>query len=94
MTDQRGYKRRYLVRDEDGDECATQGIPAGPPDLRDLDLEAIMKEINNSFVDQGIFTWGDVQGNPVGISLVCAVIKRHISKLLKEESSKMKRLLS
>jgi len=93
--DSNGYKRRYLVRDQDGDDSAAQGIPVGPPDLRrDLDMEAICKEINNSLADQGIFTWDEVGGNPVGLSVICSVFKRHIAGLLKETSSREKKLRS
>lgn len=90
VVDKRGYKRRYLVRDTDGDEVAAQGIPAGPPDMRELDLEAICKEINNSLAEQNIFTWEDVNGHPVGLSLIAAVVKRHVAGLLKEESARVK----
>ena len=94
FTDNRGYKRRYLVRDNDGDEVAAQGVPAGPPDMRELDLEAICKEINNALVEQNIFTWEDVNGHPVGLSLIASVIKRYVAGLLKDESARQKKLRS
>lgn len=85
IVDAMGYKRRYLVRDEDGDEDAARiGIQAGPPDMRDLDFEAIRREIHNSLVEQGLNSWNDINNSPVGLSLICAVIKRHVAGLFKE----------
>jgi predicted nuclease with TOPRIM domain len=85
IEDAKGYKRRYLVRDEDGDKDAARiGIPAGPPDINSLDLEAIKREINNSLVEQGLYSWADINKSPVGLNLICVVIKRYVAGLLKE----------
>lgn len=90
-VDSKGYKRRMMVRDHDGDEKAAQGIPAGPPDLNRLDWEAIKKEINNTLADQGIFTWNDVNNSQgVGLSLVSTIIKRHVAGLMKEDQARDK----
>lgn len=94
LNDSRGFKRRYLVRDTDGDEDAAKGIPAGPPDLRELDLEAILREINNTLADQGLFTWEEINGHPVGLQVIAGVFKRHIAGLLKEESRRQKKIRS
>ena len=89
-TDRYGWKRRYFVRDTDGDEMALHGVPAGPPDLHDLDWEAMMKEISNAFVDQGLFTWKDINNSNVGLSVINSVLKRHIRGLFYEQEKQLK----
>lgn len=91
IEDAKGYKRRYLVRDEDGDEDAARiGIPAGPPSLDDLDVEAIKKEISNALVDQGLYSWADINKSSVGLSLISAIVKRHVAGLLKQAQTQAK----
>lgn len=89
--DQRGYKRRYLVRDEDGDDDATKGIPSGPPDLTDIDFESIKKEINNALADRGLFSWNDINNSQEGLQLICTIVKRHVAGLFKEEQARAKK---
>ena len=90
-VDSKGYKRRMMIRDTDGDERAVFGIPAGPPSLDRLDWEVIKKEINNTLADQGIFTWNDVNNsNGVGLSLISTIIKRYVAGLLKEDQARAK----
>jgi hypothetical protein len=91
--DSKGYKRRMMIRDTDGDERAAFGIPAGPPSLDRLDWEVIKKEINNTLADQGIFTWNDVNNSQgVGLSLVSTIIKRHVAGLYKEDQARAKKI--
>jgi len=86
ITDGEGYMRRVIAKDTDSDaQAAKFGISDGPPDLRQLDWDAIVKEINNTLVKDGIFTWHDVQSSPNGLRGAFAVIKRHIIALYREE---------
>lgn len=89
-TDERGWKRRSLVRDTDSDEMAPKGIPAGPPDLDTVDWNAIKKEINNAMVDQGLFTWNDLQGSSVGLQVVTLPIRRALSSMFREQDKQRK----
>jgi hypothetical protein len=89
--DGKGYKRRMMIRDADGDEKAAQGIPAGPPSLDRLDWEAMKREINNALADQGIFTWNDVNNSQgVGLSLISTIVKRYVAGLYKEDQARAK----
>jgi hypothetical protein len=90
-TDEKGYKRRFLVRDQDGDENAASGIPSGPPDLHDLDWDAILKEINNTLADQSLFSWSDINSSTIGLGIISAVLKRYIAALYKEDQGRAKK---
>ena len=83
-TDEGGYKRVSLVKDDDPDEMAQNGIPKNPPDLELLDWEEIKREINNRFVDEGLLSWGDVQRSHLGVGpIILGVLKTRIVDLYK-----------
>lgn len=84
--------RRVIAKEKDTQEQAAKfGIPDGPPDLRQLDWDGIVQEMNNALVRDGIFTWHDVQSSPVGLRGVFAIIKRHIINLYREEDKLRKK---
>lgn len=86
VTDQYGWKRRYKVRDTDGDDAAARiGVPDGPPDLRELDPNELLKQINNLLADNGFFTWDQLMRSPQGLNIVCLPIKRALSALYREK---------
>jgi predicted nuclease with TOPRIM domain len=86
ITDRRGYKRRVMVRDNDSDEMLEYGVPAGPPDMDSLDWERLKREINNALVDNGLFTWDDIQKSSVGLNAANTVVKRHLSGIYHEQA--------
>lgn len=59
--DKHGYKHRSLVLDEDPDDAGPQGLPADPPNVRELDWEAIQRDLHNALVEMGAINWNDVQ---------------------------------
>jgi len=75
--DDKGYKRRSLVRDKDPDSSARFGIPQGPPSLDELDWKAIKRDLHNQLMDRGLHTYQDVtkQQNGVTGSVLAAVRK-------------------
>lgn len=87
ITDKRGYKRRVMLRDTDGDEMAEYGIPAGPPNLDGIDWEYVKRDINDTLVKHGLFTWQDVLDSSVGLNAVVNVVKRHIKGLYQEQAN-------
>lgn len=87
-TDDRGFKWRRVVRDEDTEEQGKFGIHAGPPDLRQLDIEGMLREVNNVLVGNELFTWEDVQRNPAGIQAAINIFKRHLVFLYREDDSR------
>jgi len=75
------YKRAYLVKNEDPDEKAEEGIQLNPPDLDLLEWEEVKRDLHNMLVDRGLFTWMDVQRaqNGVTASILAAMRKRLIT---------------
>lgn len=72
-TDNSGRKRRSLVRDEDPDDAALTGIRQEPPNLDNLDWDAVKVDLHNRLIEAGLLTWQDVQrfGGLPGIILGC-----------------------
>ena len=87
-TDKNGYMRRSLVKDTDDTSKARYGIPAGPPDLEQIDWDVIRREINNVLCNQGIYTWVDAQRNESGFIAAVNVLRRHLIALYRESNSK------
>ena len=79
-TDRNGYKHRSLVRDTDPDEAAPQGVLQDPPNLDELDWEAVKRDLHNGLVDAGLYSWRDVQRIQVGLrgAILSAVRKKLI----------------
>ena len=86
FSDERGFLHRAMVRDTDGDEMARSGVPAGPPDLNGIDWEAVKKDINNKLVEQGLFTWEDINRSPMGLKVVEGVIRRYLKAVYQEDA--------
>jgi hypothetical protein len=84
-TDTNGRKRRSLIKDGDAPELAKYGIPADPPDIRSLDIEAIFQEIENLQYQQGLFTWRAALDNQGGMQALLSVFKRHLLELYRNK---------
>jgi len=80
-TDRRGWKKVSLVRDTDPDTAAPQGLPAGPPDLSEVDCQEVLKEINNRLVDEGLLEIRDLSRQPNAITqaIRAAMVGRIVS---------------
>ena len=89
-TDEKGYKRRALIRDDDDDSMASFGVPAGPPSFEDFDCEVFKREVNILLVDNGLFTWQDIQKSPIGLQIVNTVAKRHLSGIFHLQAQREK----
>ena len=89
-TDEKGFVHRAIVPDHATNEMASYGVPAGPPELAQLDWDAIKKEINNALVTHGLFTWDDVQKDPNGVGIALSIFKRHLIALYREDWNKPK----
>lgn len=77
-TDRRGFLRRRMVRDGDGDEMAEFGMPTTVPDVEhDVDWEGIVREINNILVQNNV-TSRTMLHHTRSLEDVCNVVKRHV----------------
>jgi len=86
-TDRHGYRRAWLIRDDDPDETAEQyGVPLAPPDVEKLDWEEIKRDLHNALIDRGLYTWQDVQKaqNALG-GIAQSVLRRRLVLLYRQE---------
>jgi hypothetical protein len=85
-TDGSGWRRRSALPDSYSDERAAEGVPAGPPDVRRVDWEAVMRDLNNMLVDGEVWTWDDVQrrGQQVQGAILSA-LKTQLVRLYRED---------
>ena len=85
-TDNRGRKRRTLIRDTDPDSAAERGIPADPPDVLQLDWDSLPAKLHNALVDRGLYTWADVQRSRDGLTgAILDVLRVDLIHLYREE---------
>ena len=84
-TDEDGYKRVSLIRDQDPDDLAPNGISQNPPDIKGLDWNYIWMQINNLLVDRGLLTFEDICKPHSGIeNTIIVAIKPHLISAYKE----------
>lgn len=78
-TDKDGYKHLSYIKDNQSDSEAKNGLPADPPDIKQLDWEGIKRDIHNSLVDQRLINWQAVQRNQNSISgIVNKIVRKAI----------------
>jgi hypothetical protein len=83
-TDKHGYKHRSLVRDDDPDEMAEQGILQDPPNLEELDWEGIKLDLHNALVERGLYSWRNVQERRGLRGAILSAMKRRLVYLYRE----------
>ena len=86
-TDKTGFKRRSLVKDTDAEDDAQYGLPAGPPDIRQLDWSVLMREMSNALADHELWTWKDLQQSKIGVQVATNVLRRALVNLYRDEAN-------
>ncbi len=85
--DQNGYLQAWLVRDNDPDDAAEQGIPLEPPAMDGIDWGEVQRDIHNALVRRGVFGEHDLSSAQSKVlPVVSRVIKRHVVLLYKQEA--------
>jgi hypothetical protein len=84
-TDNNGRKRRSMIKDTDGPEMAKFGVPADPPDIRSIDVEALFNEIERLQYEFGLYTWRAALDNQAGLKALINVFKRHLLGLYRNK---------
>jgi hypothetical protein len=77
--DSHGWSRCSLIRDNDSESSAPQGIPQELPPISEILRDAEM-ELNNELVERGLFTYADVVRSQNGIT--AAIVQVFRNKLL------------
>jgi hypothetical protein len=80
-TDDSGRKKRSLIKDSDGPEMARYGIPANAPDIRNIDMETVFREIEALQYERGLFDWRAANNDQASIQACINVFKRELLKL-------------
>lgn len=83
--DKDGFLQRVIVKNDDTVVQAEYGIPAGPPDVRQIDLNSVLRDINNVLAETGTFTWDDVNRSDLGIRAATNVFRRALLALYRQE---------
>ena len=86
--DKDGFIRRALVKDDYTAAQAEYGIPAGPPDVRQIDWNSVSRDINNVLAESGSFTWDDVNRSQTGIQSAINIFRRALLTLYRQEVEK------
>lgn len=75
-TDSDGFTYQSLVRDNDTDPSI--GLIQSPPDLRQLDWDAIARNIHNALLERELFTIQDIQirGTEFNQIILAKVVKQ------------------
>jgi len=81
--DKNGYKHRSLVRDDDPDSAAEQGILQDPPDLHLADWEGVIRDLHNALVEHGLYSWEEIQKANNLHSIIFRPVKRRIVGLFR-----------
>jgi hypothetical protein len=84
-TDEEGYKHMALIRDTDPDTMAPQGVPCDPPDVRDLDWIAILREMNNLLVDRGFTNLQSLNIGGLDNSIITPIKRRLVAAYKQKE---------
>lgn len=66
--DSRGKRHTSMVRDTDPDSMAPKGISLDPPDVEQIDWEAVKRDLHNALMDQGLINMDDVSRQQVGLT--------------------------
>lgn len=89
-VDERGYKQRSYVPDNADDKEAKFGIPAGPPDIDQIDWDAVKREISHVLAFNELWSFDEVQRSPNGVVSAINVLKRHLLQLYREDYKQRK----
>lgn len=82
--DRKGWKHRSLVREKDADP--KMGISQDPPDLHDMDLNGILRDIHNGLVESGVHDWTTYQRQQRHMArIINTAVKRRVIGLLRQE---------
>lgn len=80
-TDENGFKRGSLLREQDPEVLKESGVPVGPPNLDFLDWEGLKRDLHNQLYQRGLFTWDDVVAKQNGVTsaILSAMRKRVVT---------------
>lgn len=88
FTDDRGFLRCVLLRDNDDERNVKAGIPLEPPPITEL-LQDIEKALHNELVSRNLLSWDDVMRSQNGLSsAILAALRPILQSAYKEKGVK------
>ena len=85
--DRKGRNHASVVRDRDPDDLAKAGygIPGDPPDVDQLDWDAIKRDLHNELLARGIITYEDLVAAQNGATgAILAAIRSRLTTLYRQ----------
>lgn len=81
-VDSRGKRHVSEVRDNDPDSMGPKGIRHDPPDVEQIDWEAVKRDLHNALLDMGLITSEDITRQQVGVtSAILGVMRKRVVAL-------------
>lgn len=84
-TDDQGRMRRSLIPDNATPDQARQGLPHDAPNVREIDMESIFRDIEAVQYSRGLFDWRAVNNDPEGIQACINIFKRKLLELYRNQ---------
>lgn len=75
--DETGYKHISMLRDEDSEVFAKQGIPCDPPDVEAIDWEGVKRDLHNLLVERHMLKLADIKTSTNNLRSVAQDILFH-----------------
>jgi len=83
--DSQGYFHLSLLREDDHDSDAPQGLPQDPPDLSTIDWKAVMQDLHNELVVRRLVTLDDVTKSQSALTAaILASLKQRLIALYRD----------
>ena len=80
--DSKGYFHLSLLRRDDSNSDAPQGLPQDPPDLSTIDWKAVARDLHNELVVRRLVTLDDVTRSQSGLTAaILASLKQRMVAL-------------
>jgi hypothetical protein len=86
FTDDKGLLHQSVIRGEDPDELAHEGILQDPPNIVErLDWDAIKRDLHNQLVMRKLLTYDDLVRQKNGLTgAILAAVRKPVINLFKE----------
>ena len=82
IFERNGFKYRSTMRDVDTEP--SHGMIQGPPNLDELDWEAVKRDLHNALFDAGLMSWLDIQQKQGLPGIILGAIRTRLINLYRE----------
>ena len=79
--DEKGRKRRSMIKDSDDVNKAPYGIPVNPPDIERIDWDAMKQAIEDFQFEYELYSLNELRNHPTGMQAIITTFKRYLVDL-------------